>query len=160
MQTVVGESGMAHELEAYAAAGVLDENQFVASVRRSFHSGFAVFGRYEYGRAFGNTDGINTFPANQYNLQGDYGRAATDIRHTLVVGGSLLGPFGTSLNPFLVVRSGRPSTSPPGTTTTATLFSRIGRRFASNLNQPGVIVTPFGLFNPNPGAGSVTIPHN
>jgi hypothetical protein len=32
--------------------------------------------------------------------------------------------------------------------------------FASNPNQPGVMVTPFGIFNPTPVSGAVIIPHN
>src|SRR5579859_4397792 len=66
----------------YASAGVFNQNQFIATIRRPFRGGFALSGRYEYNRAFGNTDGINMFPANQYNLQADYGQAATDLRHS------------------------------------------------------------------------------
>lgn len=144
----------------YASAGVLNENQFVASVRRSFHSGFAIFGRYEYGRAFGNTDGINTFPANQYDLQRDYGRTATDIRHTLVVGGSLLGPFGTSLYPFLVVRSGAPFNITTGHDNNGDTLFTDRPAFATRPNQPGVMVTPFGSFDSNRTVGAAIIPHN
>ncbi len=144
----------------YSSAGVLNQNQFVASVRRPFHDRFAVFGRYEYNRAFSNTDGINTFPANQYNLQADYGRAATDIRHTLVIGGSLFGPLGTTLNPFLVVRSGAPFNITSGHDNNGDTLFTDRPAFASNLNQPGVMVTPFGTFNPTPASGAVIIPHN
>ena len=144
----------------YASAGVLHDNQFVASVRRSFHNSFALFGRYEYGRAFGNTDGINTFPASQYNLQADYGRTANDVRHKVVLGGSFLGPFGTSLNPFLVVRSGAPFNITTGHDNNGDTLFTDRPAFASSPNEPGVIVTPFGSFNPNPSTGDVTIPHN
>jgi len=144
----------------YSSAGVLDQNQFVVSVRRPFHNGFAVFGRYEYNRAFSNTDGINTFPANQYNLQADYGRAATDIRHTLVLGGSLLGPLGTTLNPFLVVRSGAPFNITTGHDNNGDTLFTDRPAIASTPNQPGVMVTPFGMFNTTPASGSTIIPHN
>jgi len=143
----------------YSSAGVLNENQFAVSVRRPFRNGFMVFGRYEYNRAFSNTDGINTFPANQYNLQADYGRAATDIRHTFSLGGSLAGPFGTTFNPFLVVRSGAPFNITTGHDNNGdTLFT--DRPAFANPNQPGAMVTPFGVFNPTPGSGAIIIPHN
>jgi len=144
----------------YSSAGVLDQNQFIASVRRPFHDQFAVFGRYEYNRAFSNTDGIATFPANQYNLQADYGRAATDIRHTLVLGGSLFGPLGTTLNPFLVVRSGAPFNITAGHDNNGDTLFTDRPAFASNPNQTGVVVTRFGIFNPTPASGAVIIPHN
>ena len=145
----------------YSSAGVLNENQFAVGVRRPFHKGFMVFARYEYNRAFSNTDGIGTFPANQYNLQADYGRAATDIRHTFVLGGSFAGPVSTTFNPFLVVRSGAPFNITTGHDNNGdTLFT--DRPAFATPNQPGAIVTPFGVFNPNPnpGAGAILIPHN
>ena len=144
----------------YESAGVLDQNQFIASVRRQFRGGFALFGRYEYSRAFGNTDGVNTFPAIQSNLQADYGRANTDIRHTLVLGGSLSGPFGTTLNPFLVARSGAPFNITTGHDNNGDTLFTDRPAFATSPNQPGVVVTPFGIFNPNPASGAAIIPHN
>ena len=144
----------------YSSAGVLDQNQFIASVRRPFHNGFAVFGRYEYNRAFSNTDGINTFPANQYDLQADYGRAATDIRHTLVLGGSFFGPLATTLDPFLVVRSGAPFNITTGHDRNGDTLFTDRPTFASNPNQTGVIVTPFGIFNTIPQTGAAIIPRN
>ncbi len=144
----------------YSSAGTLNQSQFIASVRRPFRNGFAVFGRYEYNRAFSNTDGINTFPANQFNLQADYGRAATDIRHTLVLGGSLAGPLGTTLNPFLVVRSGAPFNITTGHDNNGDTLFTDRPSFANNPSQTGVMVTPYGTFNPTPPSGATIIPHN
>ncbi len=144
----------------YNSAGVLDQNQLTVNVRRSFSDGFAMFGRYEYSRAFGNTDGIDTFPAIQNNLQADYGRTATDIRHTFVMGGSMFGPFGTSFSPFLVVRSGAPFNITTGHDNNGDTIFTDRPSFATNPNQPGVMVTPFGIFNPTPLNGIPLIPHN
>ena len=143
----------------YRSAGVLTDNQFIAAIRRPLRNGIMVFARYEYNRAFSNTDGINTFPANQYNLQADYGRAATDIRHTFVLGGALAGPFGTMLNPFLVVRSGAPFNITTGHDNNGDTIFTDRPAFAS-ANQAGAIVTPYGLFNANPAPGAIIIPHN
>ena len=119
-----------------------------------------MFGRYEYNRAFSNTDGINTFPANQYDLQADYGRAATDIRHTLVLGGSFFVPLATTLDPFLVVRSGAPFNITTGHDRNGDTLFTDRPTFASNPNQTGVIVTPFGIFNTIPQTGAAIIPRN
>jgi len=143
----------------YRSAGVLDENQFIAGVRRPFHNGFMVYARYEYNRAFSNTDGVNTFPANQFNLQADYGRALSDIRHNFVLGASLTGPLGTCLNPFVVVRSGAPFNITSGHDNNGdTLFT--DRPAFDNANQPGAVITPFGVFNLHPSPGATIIPHN
>jgi hypothetical protein len=144
----------------YVSAGVLNQNQFIASVRRPFRSGLALFGRYEYNRAFANTDGMNAFPAIQSSLQADYGRSATDIRHTVVLGGSLAGPLGTTLNPFLVVRSGAPFNITTGHDNNGDSIFTDRPSFATDPNQPGVVVTPFGMFNPNPASTAAIIPHN
>ena len=144
----------------YASAGLLNQQQFVASVRRPLHSGLTVFGRYEYSKAFSNTDGINTFPANQNNLHADYGPTATDIRNTLVVGGSLAGPLGISLNPFLVARSGAPFNITTGHDNNGDTLFTDRPAFGADPNQPGVVKTPFGIFDSTPAGGATVIPHN
>ena len=155
---VVG--GSAAEDINYQFASVGNQNQFIASVRRSFRGGFTAFGEYAYKRVYANTDGVSTFPANQYNLQGGYGRAATDIRHTLVLGGALWGPFGTNLNPFLVVRSGAPFNITSGHDYNGDTLFTDRPSFASSPNQPGAAITRFGIFDPNPANGAAVIPHN
>ncbi len=143
----------------YTSAGVLNENQFVVSVRRPFRNGFTVFGRYEYNRAFSNTDGVNSFVMNQSNLQADYGRALTDIRHTVALGGTMAGPFGTMLIPTVFIRSGAPFNIITGTDYNGDMIYNDRPAFAT-LNTPGAVVTPYGIFNPNPGPGAMLIPHN
>ncbi len=144
----------------YESAGKFNENQIVANFNRSFKGRMALFGRYTYNRAFSNTDGPNSFPANQYNLAAEYGRAATDIRHNLVLGGSLLGPFRTDLSPFLLVRSGAPFNIITGYDNNGDSLFTDRPAFATNPNAPGVVVTPYGAFNPNPAPGAALIPRN
>lgn len=144
----------------YESAGTFNENQLVVNVTRRFSGRVAMFGRYTYNRAFGNTDGPNSFPANQYNLRADYGRASTDIRHDLVVGGSLLGPFRTDLSPFLVVRSGAPFNIITGQDSNGDSLFTDRPAFATNSAAPGVVATPYGALNPTPLAGQAIIPRN
>ena len=77
-----------------------------------------------YSRAFSNTDGISTFPANPYNFSGEYGPAATDVRHTVNINGTLNTKWDIRLSPFLNIQSGVPfdiTTGPsPCSTATAT----------------------------------------
>lgn len=59
-------------------------------------------------KANSDTDGAGTFAADPYDFTNEYGRAAQDIRHRFVIGGSFTAPFGVTLNPFVVALSGRP----------------------------------------------------
>ena len=144
----------------YESAGTLNEDQFVASLSRRFRGRIGVFGRYTYSRAFSNTDGPDSFPANQFNLSANYGRASTDIRHNVVVGGSLLGPLGLNLNPFLVVRSGAPFDITTGHDNNHDTLFTDRPAFATDLSRPSVVVTPYGAFDTRPTSAATIIPPN
>jgi hypothetical protein len=63
---------------------------------------------YVLAKANSDTDGSGSFPANPYDLSTEYGRATGDIRHRFVMTGNFRAPWGISLNPFVIVQSGRP----------------------------------------------------
>jgi hypothetical protein len=64
------------------------------------------------------------------------------------------------LNPLVIASSGRPFNITIGRDTNGdTLFTE-RPAFATDLTKPGVIVTPFGAFDPNPAAGQALIPRN
>ena len=90
------------------------------------NAGFSLFGFYVLNRAMSNTDGVGTFPANPYNFEGEYGPAATDVRHRLTVGGSINFKWNVRISPFVVVQTGCPSTSPRETIFTARRYSMPG----------------------------------
>lgn len=92
----------------YETTGRYEQNQLMFNVRNRFGSKFSLFAMYTLGNAKGDTDGSGSFPAYSYDLSGEYGRASTDVRHRLVLGGSVSMPFGFSLNPFVIVSSGQP----------------------------------------------------
>ena len=145
---------------AYESSGVLNQNQLLTSVARRFGGRFSAFGYYAYGTAYSDTDGADTMPANQYNVRADYGRSAFDIRHRAVVGGSVLGPLGIRISPFLVAHSGAPFNITTGQDVNRDSVFNDRPSFAPNASAPGVVTTPFGAFDLNPGAGSRFIPHN
>ena len=64
--------------------------------------------QYTLGRAYNNTGGINSFPANSYDLSGEWSRADFDERHRF----NLLGTFKAgewfNLGMALALTSGRP----------------------------------------------------
>jgi len=144
----------------YESAGTLNQDQFVASLSRRFRGRIGAFGHYSYNRAYGNTDGPESFPANQYNLRADYGRAATDVRHSLVVGGSLLGPLRLNMSPLLVIRSGAPFDITTGHDTNRDTLFTDRPAFATDLSRPSVVATPYGAFDTRPASGATIIPRN
>ena len=107
-----------------------------------------------------NTDGIGTFPANQYNFTGEYGPASSDVRHRGSLGGTITGPWDLRLSPLIVAQTGAPfniitSQDVYGDTV---LTARPG--IATDPNKPGVIATPYGLLDPNPSPGEQILPRN
>jgi hypothetical protein len=157
---ITGGGGPFPNVYQYESAGVLNGNQIITNVSRSVGDRLSLYGYYAYGRVLANTDGPNTFPANQSDLRDEYGRASTDIRHRFVFGGSISGPWGYVLSPFVVGRSGAPFNITTGRDTNNDGLFTERPALAVNPLSPGVLVTPFGLFDPNPALGTLVIPRN
>lgn len=92
----------------YQSNGKFSQNQLSVNIRNNFNNKFSIFTNYTLGNARSDTDGANSFPANSYDLTDEYGRSSMDVRHRLTIGGSVKVPFGFSLNPFVIISSGRP----------------------------------------------------
>jgi hypothetical protein len=144
----------------FESGGVLNQKQLTVNASNRFDSRFTLFATYVLNKAESNTDGAGTFPANTFDLSTEYGRSALDIRHQFYVGGSISAPYGISLNPFIIVHSGIPFNITSGRDTNGdTIFSE-RPALAMDLNKPGVVVTRFGVFDPNPDPTQVIIPRN
>jgi hypothetical protein len=152
--------GAGKNIYLYESSGILNQEQLHVNLSRRFRGHFSAFGYYSYGRAFSTSDGPNSFPANQYDLRGEYGRAAVDIRHQVVMGGSIIAPFHVSLSPFLIARSGAPFAIVTGGDAHGNSVFNDRPAFATDLNKPGIVVTRFGAFDPNPPATAALIPRN
>lgn len=92
----------------YESTGKSSQNQLMFNLRGNFNRRYSVFANYTLGSAKGDTDGSGSFPANSYDLSGEYGRSSLDTRHRVTVGGNVQLPFGFNLNPFVIISSGRP----------------------------------------------------
>ncbi|HUF02748.1 MAG TPA: carboxypeptidase regulatory-like domain-containing protein [Aridibacter sp.] len=107
----------------YEATGRLDQQQLIVNFRTRF-SDHSIFANYSLTDAKGDTDGAGTFPVNQYDLTGEYGRSSLDSTHRFVIGGNYAAPWGIRLRPFVIVRSGSPFNITTGTDTNGdTLFN-------------------------------------
>jgi len=144
----------------YESSGLLNQNQWMTNVNSRVNRNVSIFAFYVYGRANSNTDGAGTFPSDSYDLSSEYGRSTLDVRHRFVLGGSLVSPFGFRISPFIMAHSGSPFNITSGRDLNGDALFTDRPAFATDLSKPGVVVTPFGAFDPNPAPGAVIIPRN
>jgi hypothetical protein len=143
------------------SSGLFNQWQLITNVRSQLNKRISLNGFYMYGRAYSNTDGVNTLPANPYSTQGEYGPSSLDQRNRVFVGGTITTWWGVLAAPFFTANSGAPfniitGTDPYGTALTSTLFTA----------RPGISLTPTpylidGLYlDPNPKPGETILPRN
>jgi len=152
-----GDTGPIYEMES---GGLYNQNQLVTNINSRISSKVSLFGYYVLSYVYSNTDGVTTFPANQYDMTGEYAPAATDIRHRASIGGSIATKWDVRFSPLIVAQTGAPfdiitSQDVYGDTV---LTARPG--IATNPNMPGVISTSYGLLDPNPTAGEKILPRD
>ncbi len=136
------------------SSGLYNQWQLITNIRSQLNKRISLNGFYMYGRAYSNTDGVGTLPANPYSMQGEYGPSSLDERNRGFIGGTITGPWALLFAPFVTMNSGAPfnvttGTDPFGTT----LYNE----------RPGISSTPTKyLFNglyldPNPITADGTI---
>jgi hypothetical protein len=142
------------------SSGLYNQNQLIVNVNSSVNRNLSLTGSYVYNQAMSNTDGLGTFPANPYSLVGEYGPAATDMHHRVSLSGTITAKWGIRFNPFLTANTGPPFDITAGHDLYGdTLFN--GRPgVATDPGKPGVVVTRYGLLDPNPTAGDKLLPRN
>jgi hypothetical protein len=124
----------------YESTGKFNQNQLLFNLRTRIKD-ISIFANYSLNYAKSDTDGAGTFPVNQYDLSGEYGRAALDTRHRFVIGSNFDVPFGISLRPFIVISSGSPFNITNGEDTNGdTLFNErpTFAQLASRCNEFGL----------------------
>jgi hypothetical protein len=122
------------------------------------HSG--IFGFYRIGHVEANTDGLNSFPSNQYDPQQDYGRASWDVHNRAFLGGYTRLPFHFSINPFVMIRSSQPFNITLGEDLNGDTQFNDRPTFATDLSRPSVVHTKWGVFDTDPLPGQKIIPIN
>ena len=148
------------DLFQFETTGFMRQNQLITNVRTRFHSRVSLFSFYSLNKAKSDTDGVGSFPANQYDLSTEYGRSALDIRHRFGMGGSITGPAGLRFSPFIILRSGVPFNITTGGDNNADLMFTDRPALATDPNDPDAIVTRFGVFDPTPEPGTPVIARN
>ncbi len=150
----------AENLFLYEATGRMNQNQIITNLSTRFNSRVMLFGFYAYGHANSDADRGASLPANQYDLSGEWGRSQMDVRHRMVMGGNINVPWGFSLNPFVMYRSGMPFDITTGRDNNGDTVFNDRPALAADLTRPGVVQTPWGAFDPNPLPGARIIGRN
>jgi hypothetical protein len=95
-----------------------------------------------------------------YDFSQEYARGPFSALSFVYAGGNYAAPRGVNLNLFLVGSSGQPFNITTGRDTNGDTFFSERPAFATDLSEPGVVVTPLGAFDPTPSPGQKIIPRN
>jgi hypothetical protein len=160
--------GKVGDVYQFESSGRFNQNQIYLAFNNRFSRNISFFGNYSLGHYRNDTDGFRNFPANSYDVRGEYGRAAVDTRHRFSFGGSWSTPWwGVSLSPFILASSGGPFNITTGTDTNGDgqfterpSFAAAGVTCSGPSKPTNVICTPFGNFNLQPAVGEQLIPRN
>jgi hypothetical protein len=147
----------------YDSSGRYNQNQFIVNFNSRFNRNITMTAYYVLAKAKSDTDGVGSIPADPYNLNLDYGRASGDIRHRFVMTGNVRAPWGISLNPFVIIQSGRPFNITLGRDLNGDTFNLERPALApagANCDDPNIRCTPYGNFKLTFGPGDVMIPRN
>jgi hypothetical protein len=143
----------------YESAGMSIRHELKLTLRTNVSRRLSLFSNYILASTHSTTDGSGTVPADSYNIALDYGRANYDVRHRFFVGGSISLPRDFRVSPLISVSSGHPFNITTGFDNNGDRIFSDRPAFAS-AGDPGAIITPFGIFNPNPKPGDQIIPRN
>jgi hypothetical protein len=156
------------DIYQFESSGRFNQNQIYIGFNNRFNRTISFFGNYSLGHYKNDTDGVRSFPANSYDLHGEYGRAAVDSRHRFSFGGTWSLPrWGVILSPFILASSGPPfnittgsDTNGDGQFTERPSFAAEGVACGGPTNPTNVVCTRFGKFNLQPAPGEQLIPRN
>jgi len=144
----------------YTASGLFNQNQFLVNVNAKVNPAVSLVGYYVLNKANSNSDGLGSMPANAYDYSGEYGRASTDVRHRMMVGGTLNTRWNVRLNPLLTVQTGAPFNITSGVDNFGTTVFNARPSITTDPNLPGVVRTSYGLLNPYPAPGEPVLARN
>lgn len=118
------------------------------------------WGGYNLNKSRGTDSGQSGSPFDAYDFSNEYARSSFGSLSFTYFGGSYTAPLGFTFNLFGIANSGAPFNITTGRDTNGDTFFSERPAFATDLNEPGVVVTPFGAFDPTPSPGQKIIPRN
>jgi len=101
-------------LRQIESSGNFESQSLEISFRGKVSRFFNGMMQYNYGHAYNDTNGIGSFPANNYDLRGEWGRADFDQRHPFSLLGTVQPGKLFSLGVGMSMNTGRPYTRTTG----------------------------------------------
>jgi hypothetical protein len=149
------------DIYEYETSGTQNVEQLNIGVNKQINRAFSLFANYTLGKAEGDTD-FGSFPVNQYDLRGEYGRSLFDVRHRFTLAGSMGIPYlKLALNPIIIASTGRPFNVITGSDNNHDGIFNDRPAFADSQTAAADLRhTPFGDFDINPKPGQTIIPRN
>jgi hypothetical protein len=151
--------GPVGEIDVFESTGILNQKQLITNINTRVGRNLSLFGGYFLNFAKSDTDGALTFPSNNFDLHDEYGRSVLDVRHRLVLGGSINTKWNLRLSPFIIARSGIPFNITTGTDINGDSLFTDRPAFATAASAQ-VFNTRFGVFDAKPQPGETIIPRN
>jgi len=155
-------------LYQYQSEGVFKQNQLIVHgnmripTRHGFIQDLSLFGFYTLNYANSDTSGAGSVASNPFDVSEDYGRASFDTRQRLFFGGTIGGPYGFRLSPFLIASSGIPFNITTGQDVYGNAAYNTRPASATCLSTPdaNIVQTSLGCFQlaPVPGQPFTPIP--
>ena len=142
------------------SSGLYNQNQLIANVNAKLSAAVSLFSYYTLNQAHSNTDGLGTFSGNPNKGAGEYGPAATDIRHRFLLGGTIYLRWNIRLNPLFTVQSGAPFNITTGQDNFGTTLYTARPGIATDLTRAGLVRTRYGLLDPNPVPAEAILSRN
>ena len=121
-------------LREYESGGLLRQSIIMVNFNTRFSTRVSLFGNYSLNYA----KGLQGTPMDPYNFRLDYGRSNLDRRNNFQLTGSVIGPKGIRLAPFITMRSG----APYDVTLGYDLFGDNGNARADLFSPAGAACTP------------------
>ncbi|HKS10927.1 MAG TPA: carboxypeptidase regulatory-like domain-containing protein [Pyrinomonadaceae bacterium] len=120
----------------------------------------SFWGGYNLNKTRNTDNGQTGAPFDAYDFSEEWARTPFGSLSFAYGGGNYQLPHGFSMNVFTIASSGQPFNITTGRDTNGDTFFSERPAFATDLNKPGVVVTPLGAFDPNPSPGQTIIPRN
>ncbi|HEX5835218.1 MAG TPA: TonB-dependent receptor [Pyrinomonadaceae bacterium] len=121
---------------------------------------FTFWGGYNLNKTRNTDNGQSGSPFDAYDYSREWARTPFGTLSFAYGGGSYQGPHGISMSMFTIASSGQPFNITIGRDLNGDTSFSERPAFATDLNKPGVVVTPLGAFDPNPAPGQEIIPRN
>jgi hypothetical protein len=150
----------AGQMYLWESSGLFKQSQLSATANARVNARLIVFGNYTYGHFNSNTDGLGSFPMDQYNTSAEWGRANRDVRQQVNFGGSITTPLAIQFNPQITAATSTPFNIVTGSDANGDTLFLDRPAFATDMNRPSVVRTAFGAFDAKPMAGQTIVPKN